>query len=137
MNMELRDPSLAKRDTGQAIKRGFFGHCPNCGKGHIFRAYLKVQDRCEVCGEELHHHRADDAPPYVTILIVAHVIGFLMVGVLSTWANIPMWLNATLWPAIVIGLSLLLLPRIKGALIALQWAQRMHGFGGEHDDAFG
>ena len=63
------------RDPWRAMRRGFVGRCPNCDRGHIFRAYLKVRDRCEVCGEELSHHRADDAPPYVTILIVAHVIG--------------------------------------------------------------
>ena len=28
-----------------------------------------------------------------------------------------------------VALSLYLLPRLKGALVALQWAHRMHGFG--------
>ena len=28
-----------------------------------------------------------------------------------------------------VALSLFLLPRLKGALVALQWAKRMHGFG--------
>ena len=28
------------------------------------------------------------------------------------------------------ALSLYLLPRLKGALVAVQWAKRMHGFGG-------
>ena len=27
-----------------------------------------------------------------------------------------------------------LLPRFKGAIVAFQWAKRMHGFGGETDD---
>jgi uncharacterized protein (DUF983 family) len=122
-----------KRDTALALKRGFIGRCPNCGEGHIFRAYLKVQDRCEKCGEELFHHRADDAPPYITILIVAHVVGFLMLTVLTAYDDIPTWIQMTLWPGLVIALSLTLLPRIKGALIALQWAQRMHGFGNDPD----
>jgi uncharacterized protein (DUF983 family) len=118
------------RDTGLAIRRGFMGRCPNCGKGHIFRSYLKVQDRCEVCGEELFHHRADDAPPYLTILIVAHIIGTAMVLVMSA-VDTPAWVDYSLWPVLVVAMSLLLLPRIKGALIALQWALRMHGFGTE------
>jgi uncharacterized protein (DUF983 family) len=122
-----------ERDSMQAIKRGFVGHCPRCGEGHIFRAYLKVQDQCEKCGEELHHQRADDAPPYITILIVAHVIGFIMLAVLSSYDDIPTWIQMTLWPGLVLVLSLTLLPRIKGALIGLQWAQRMHGFGNDPD----
>jgi uncharacterized protein (DUF983 family) len=123
--------SAEKRDSMLALKRGFIGRCPNCGEGHIFRAYLKVQDRCEKCGEELFHHRADDAPPYITILIVAHVIGFLMLTVLTAYDNIPTWVQMTLWPGLVLVLCLSLLPRVKGALIGLQWALRMHGFGND------
>jgi uncharacterized protein (DUF983 family) len=29
-----------------------------------------------------------------------------------------------------VGLSLFLLPRLKGMVVAMQWARRMHGFGG-------
>ena len=46
----------------------------SCGKGALFHSYLKVNDACGVCGEELHHQRADDAPPYFTIMIVGHVV---------------------------------------------------------------
>src|SRR5947209_17029947 len=63
----LEEPS---RPRWQSFKRGLSGRCPACGEGHIFRKYLKVADSCACCGEELHHHRADDAPPYFTILIV-------------------------------------------------------------------
>jgi len=115
------------RHFKRAIWRGVSQHCPNCGKGQLFGTYLKVQDRCLVCAEALHHHRADDAPAYFTILIVGH---FVVGGVLAlerslsppTWAHLAIWLPLTL-----VG-CLLLLPRIKGALVALQWALYMHGF---------
>ena len=45
----------------------------------MFRAYLKVVDACPVCGEDLSHQRADDAPAYMTMLIVGH---FVVAGVL-------------------------------------------------------
>jgi len=51
-----------RRDLGLALRRGFFGRCPNCGDGQIFRAYLKVVDACAACGEDLSPQRADDAP---------------------------------------------------------------------------
>jgi uncharacterized protein (DUF983 family) len=122
-----------RRPVGQAIKRGFLGHCPACGQGKMFRAYLKVADNCDVCGEELHHHRADDAPAYFTILIVAH---FIVAGLLATEfvaPDTPFWVPALFWGALTLVCSLLLLPRIKGALVGLQWANRMHGFGGRAD----
>ena len=114
--------------------RGALHSCPSCGNGSLFARYLKVRDHCASCGEALHHHRADDAPPYFTILIVGHIaVG----GVLAMEQAMKpsAWLHAAIWLPFVILCSLLLLPRIKGALVGLQWALRMHGFGATSDDA--
>ena len=116
------------RDRWQAIRRGFMGRCPSCNEGRIFRAYLKVNDACPVCGEEFFHHRADDAPPYFTILVVGHVVGALMLFVEEQNDNLPSWIHMAIWPALTVILCLALLPRFKGALIGYQWALGMHGF---------
>jgi uncharacterized protein (DUF983 family) len=121
-------PAARPRDIWLSLRRGLAGHCPACGKGKMFRAYLKVNDTCPACGEELFHHRADDAPPYFTILIVAHVIGGMMLMVEETAPDLPLWLHILAWPSLTLALSLVLLPIVKGALIAHQWALRMHGF---------
>lgn len=115
------------RDTGLSMWRGLLGRCPNCGKGHLFRAYLKVCDSCPVCGEALHHQRADDAPPYFVMMIVGHIIVASVLAVEMAYAP-PLWLHAAIWIPLTIILSLVLLPRVKGAIIGLQWAARMHGF---------
>jgi uncharacterized protein (DUF983 family) len=125
-----------RRPVGLAMRRGFLGRCPNCGKGPMFRAYLKVVDACPVCGEELYHHRADDAPAYFTILIVGH---FTVAGVLATEfvaPDSPFWVPSLFWSILALVSSLWLLPRIKGALVGLQWANRMHGFGGPEKTTF-
>jgi uncharacterized protein (DUF983 family) len=130
--IEYGSEALPVRDVAQAMWRGWRERCPNCGEGSLFRSYLKVQDACPSCGEELHHHRADDAPAYFTIVVVGHVI---VGGVLAlekayapaTWIHLALWLPLTL-----LG-SLLLLPRVKGVLVGLQWALRMHGFAGPHN----
>jgi uncharacterized protein (DUF983 family) len=94
--------------------------------------YLKVADHCEECGEAFYHHRVDDAPAYFTILIVTHIIvPVVLIGVAITeW---PTWAHTLLWPSLACALVVVLLPRIKAALVALQWALRMHGFGDEAD----
>jgi uncharacterized protein (DUF983 family) len=120
----------AQRRLGLAMRRGFYGRCPHCGKGKLFRAYLKVVDSCEVCHEDLTPQRADDAPAYFTILIVGHII---VSGVMATEflaPETPFWIPAGVWSGLALLSSLWLLPRIKGALVGLQWANRMHGFGG-------
>ena len=66
--------STSNNPTKQAMIRGFLQRCPNCGKGHLFRAYLKQVDSCADCGEPFGHIRADDGPAWLTILITGHVV---------------------------------------------------------------
>ena len=120
--------STADRDVWTSVKRGWGQTCPACAKGAMYKSYLKVNDACPSCGEELHHQRADDAPPYFVILVVAHAIGAIILVIEQNFPFNP-WLEAALCMALVIGMCLWMLPRVKGALIAYQWANRMHGFG--------
>jgi len=122
------------RNLGLAIRRGFMERCPNCGKGKLFRAYLKVNARCPNCNEDLSHQRADDAPPYITMLIVGHVIVAGVLAAEDIFPQSPLWLDALIWLWLTLVLSLALLPRVKGALVGYQWALRMHGFGGHEDE---
>jgi uncharacterized protein (DUF983 family) len=133
LSREVRTPVAApvERKVGQSLWRGLRGRCPRCGQGNIFYRYLKVNDKCPVCGEELFHQRADDAPPYMTIFVVGHIIGASMLLVEERWPDAPISIHLAVWPALTIILSLVLLPMMKGALINYQWALRMHGF----DDA--
>ena len=121
--------ALAERQVKPAMLRGWHRRCPACGKGALFSGYLKTNDHCPACGEELSHHRADDGPAYLTILVVGHILGPLMIIVFTEFRPSP-WILAGLFSVGSVVMSLYLLPRLKGALIGLQWAKRMHGFGG-------
>src|SRR5437899_10541218 len=66
--------ALEKRDLWSSLKRGFRGRCPRCGEGKLFRAFLKVDNRCSVCGLDFTPHRADDLPAYLVIIIVGHIV---------------------------------------------------------------
>lgn len=103
------------------------GACPACGLRRLFARYLKVADACGHCGEVLHHHRADDAPPYFTILIVGHIVVPLLLVVELT-VTPPVWLHMAIWLPLTVALCLALLPMVKGAIVGLQWALYMHGF---------
>ena len=45
---------------------------PGLRQGPPVRRFLKVADACDSCGEEFHHHRADDFPAYLVIVLVGH-----------------------------------------------------------------
>uniref|UniRef100_A0A2A3JQG4 Zinc-finger protein n=3 Tax=Alloyangia mangrovi TaxID=1779329 RepID=A0A2A3JQG4_9RHOB len=128
---DLSPERETERETWPAVWRGFRCRCPNCGNGPILRSYLKVRDHCPVCREELHHHRADDGPAYLTILIVGHIMAPALLWVFTTWRPEPLIL-ITIFLIGCIGLSLYLLPRLKGAIVGFQWAREMHGFAREH-----
>ena len=117
--------------TPQPLKttlwRGLTGHCPNCGTGRMFRAFLKVKDKCDVCGEELHHQRADDFPAYLVIVIVGHLVVPLVLHIEMVYEP-AYWVHAVLWLPLTLFLTLLLIQPVKGAVVALQWHAGMHGF---------
>jgi len=119
--------STGARSVFGSLLRGAALKCPACGTGAMFRRYLKVADACPHCGEALHHHRADDAPPYFTIVIVGHIVVGLVLAVEMVYRP-PLWLHAALWLPLTLILTLVILPPVKGALVALQWALLMHGF---------
>mgnify|MGYP000867955690 FL=1 len=123
----------AERPVKPAMLRGWRRRCPKCGAGPMFRGYLKVRDACPVCGQELHHHRADDGPAYLTILIVGHLLAPALMFTFVKFRPEPM-VMITGFTIGMVALSLYLLPRLKGALVGLQWAKRMHGFGAEPHD---
>jgi uncharacterized protein (DUF983 family) len=130
--LSVNDDPAGTRSTGErpilrSLLRGAWFTCPACGNGAMFRRYLKVSDHCPACSEALHHHRAGDAPPYFTIVIVGHVVVGLLLAVEMAYRP-PLWVHAAMWLPLTVLLALLLLPVIKGALVGLQWALLMHGF---------
>ena len=113
-----------------ALLKGWRRLCPNCGGGAVLYRYLKVHNSCQNCGQNLYHHRADDGPAYLTILIVGHILAPLLHFVFANFRPDP-WILAIGFGTGCIALSLYLLPRIKGAIIAFQWARGLNGFGND------
>ena len=121
-----------QRNLRRALKSGARGRCPKCGRGRLFASFVKTHDQCGCCGETFHHHRADDLPAYLVILIVGHIVVGAFVGVEAT-SDLSLSQHLAIWIPVTIIMSLALLRPIKGAVVGLQWALYMHGFGG-HDD---
>ena len=109
-----------------AILRGIRGRCPNCGQGRLLHHSLKVVDHCPVCGEAYGHLRADDAAPWMTILITGHIVVPIALMVESRF-DPPLWLQMSIWPAAIVAVALALLQRCKGVVLALLWSMKAEG----------
>jgi uncharacterized protein (DUF983 family) len=126
---------IERRDVWAAMKRGFRGRCPRCGEGRLFRAFLKVDSNCSACGLDFTPHRADDLPAYLVIVIVGHIVVPLALMIETNFAP-PVALQLAVYLPLTLIMSLLLLQPVKGTVVGVQWALRMHGFddSGYNDD---
>jgi|SRR6185312_10413677 uncharacterized protein (DUF983 family) len=123
LSLELPQP----RDLRTAMLRSLLGRCPNCGTGKLMKSYLKQVDACAHCGESFGQIRADDAPPWLTILIVGHVVIPFAMSI-EAYALWPEWAAMVIWPVVAAAMSIALLPRAKALFIAIIWATRAPGF---------
>src|SRR3546814_13255840 len=98
------------------MARGLRGRCPACGEGRLMRRYLKATPACGHCRAGYAPLRADDMPPWLTIIIVGHIVVPLLLLVEQTW-HPATWVHMTVWPALTVALPLLLLPRSTGAVL--------------------
>ena len=117
-----------RRSVAQAMWRGARCRCPQCGEGRLFSGYLTVAPACEACRENYTGEEAHDLPPYVTIFIVGHVIGTLLMIAEASF-DWEMWTHVFVWSAVGLVMCFALMKPVKGAVVGLQWALRMAGFG--------
>lgn len=123
----------AERPLKPAILLGLKNRCPACGNGRLFARFLKATPSCTSCGADMTLHAADDLPPYLSILLTGHIVVPLMLEA-ETAFQPSMTFHMITWPLLTLALSLAFIQPLKGGVIGLQWAYRMHGFGpgGQH-----
>jgi uncharacterized protein (DUF983 family) len=118
------------RPLGLSIRRGIMGKCPSCGDATLFQTFLSTHDLCPNCGEEIHHHRADDGPPFFSMFMVTPLVVAVMI-IYEGIATPPVWHHLVIGIGLSTTLCIGLIRPIKGLFVAVQWAKRMHGFGAD------
>ena len=101
-----------------AIGRGLLGRCPACGKSHLFNGFLRIVAECAACHAPLGLARADDAPPYIVILITGHVI-VPLVFMADRMGESPVWLLSAIFLPLTAFMAIGLLRPIKGGTVGL------------------
>ena len=101
-----------------AIGRGLMGRYPACGKSHLFNGFLRVVAECTNCGAPLGLVRADDVPPYITILITGHIIVPLLF-IVDRMGEPPIWLMSAIFLPLTLILTIGLLQPIKGGVVGI------------------
>jgi len=117
---------MAAKHMSSAVFRGACARCPNCGRGRLFRAYLKPVDACAQCHEPLNHIRADDGPAWLTILVVGHIVVGLALY-LEMHSPLPVATSVAVFLSLALGLIAWFLPRAKGMFVGAIWAMDATG----------
>lgn len=101
------------------IWRAFNLRCPACGKGQLYRRYLKPVEHCSVCDEPLGAIRAEDGPAAWTILGLGPFL--VPIAFMVSMSGVSIWLTLPFLLAASVGIVLVTLPRVKGVFMAVLW----------------
>jgi uncharacterized protein (DUF983 family) len=113
--------------TKSPFGTGLACRCPRCGRGKLFKGFLKVTERCPSCGLDLEWADAADGPAVFVIFIVGAVVT-AMALLVESWFAPPYWVHLVLWSPLILGGSMILLRPMKAILIAMQYRHKS----GEH-----
>ncbi len=105
------------------IRAGFLCRCPNCGKGALFKGFLKVVDACAVCGFDFTRLNTGDGAAIFIMQIAGGLVVFGALFVQIAY-DPPIWVMLIVALPLVVGLSLGLMRPGKGVMIALQMRNR-------------
>ena len=119
----MADTGNSELTLGTVLLRGLRGRCPRCGTGSLFDGYLKVADECKHCHLQLHGHDSGDAAVVPAILLIGSLVVGMAIYVELTFTP-PLWLHVVIWAPVILLLTGLLLPVLKGLGIALQFKYR-------------
>ena len=99
----------------------------------MFDGYLKVAERCPVCGLELGRHDSGDGPAVFVIFILGALVVALAL-VTDALFHPPLWLHAVLWSALTVAGALAMLPPFKAVLVALHFRHLAEDFAPRAND---
>lgn len=110
---------MAEADRRGGFLAAMLGRCPVCGRGRLFRSYLKLADACSACGTNFKAAETGDGPVVFVILIAGFAAGTGVLISLLAW-DWPVMRLLIVWPAVAVLLSLVLMPLLKGLMVASQ-----------------
>jgi uncharacterized protein (DUF983 family) len=101
----------------------FTSCCPRCGRGQLFKGFLTLTPKCNVCGLDFSFADPADGPAFFVMMIMA-----VPVTALGIWIELayepPLWVHVvTTLPAILL-VCILPLRFFKGWLVGSQFAHK-------------
>jgi uncharacterized protein (DUF983 family) len=103
------------------VLRGLRQRCPHCGKSKLFAGYVTLKPSCAACGEDFSYIHADDAPPWLTIIVTGHIM-ISLVMMLELNFDLSVLHEVLILVTTACVLTAVLLPICKGVVVTVLWA---------------
>ncbi len=110
---------MSARPAVDPLIAGLRCRCPACGQGPLYSGFLKVVDRCAVCGLDLSRLNTGDGPAVFIMQIAGFITGFSALYVELTYQP-PIWLHLVIWLPLAAGIAFALMRPMKGLMVGLQ-----------------
>ncbi len=106
--------------TSNPVWTGILGRCPRCQQGHLFKGYISLALRCDVCGLDYSFADPADGPAFFSMSIVAvPALAFALWLQLTYEPSIWVHVVTTLPLTFLAGVALL--RPLKGWLVCSQY----------------
>ena len=106
-----------------AILAGLSCSCPRCGRGKLFRGFLTLRPRCDVCALDYGFADSGDGPAVFIMFLAGFIVVFAAL-ITEVLYKPPFWVHAALWLPLILIVTLGPLRSMKGLMIALQYHHR-------------
>lgn len=107
-------------ETTNPAMTGILGRCPRCQQGSLFRGFLKLAPRCEVCGLDYSFADPADGPAFFSMSIVAFPALAFALWLQLTYEP-PFWVHLVTTLPLTVGACVVLLRPLKGWLVCSQY----------------
>ena len=111
--------------NSETVKTGWACKCPRCKTGDLYQPGLSInlRDQCDRCGLDFTKNDSADGPAVLLIFILGSLLVplALIVDARFGW---PLWLQAALWSAVAVLMTLGALRPLKAYIIALHFKHR-------------
>jgi len=107
-------------ETTNPAMTGILGRCPRCQQGSLFRGFLKLAPRCEVCGLDYSFADPADGPAFFSMSIVAFPALAFALWLQLTYEP-PIWVHLVTTLPLTVGACVVLLRPLKGWLVCSQY----------------
>lgn len=114
MSEQQEWPKLSPMHTGLR------GRCPRCGEGRLFKGFLTLAERCDVCGLDYSFADPADGPAFFVMIFAV-----IPSAALAVWLEVQF--SAPIWVHLITTLPFMLLTCVptlrplKGWLVASQF----------------